>query len=216
MFLVTGVLAGVLHARATGQGQVVDAAMTDGLAVLQALTLTMRAMGQWADQRQSNLLDGGAPRYDTYPCSDGRHVAIGALEPQFYARLLQGLGLADDARMQQPDNPAGWPAQREAIAAVLRTQPRDHWAHLFEGTDACLSPVLSLAEAPTHPHNAARGSFLQVGNLLQPGLAPRFSASAAAQPPALPPAQPDVAHSLNRWGWGQADIDALLASGQAR
>jgi alpha-methylacyl-CoA racemase len=216
MFLAVGVLAALLNARATGTGQVVDAAMTDGVAVLQALTLTLQAMGLWKDERQSNLLDGGAPRYDTYVCADGRHVALGALEPQFYARLLEGLGLADDERMRKPDDPMRWPVQRELLAAVLRSQPRDRWAAQFEGSDACLSPVLSLHEAPRHPHNRARSSFIQAAGLTQPGTAPRFSKTSVEAPPPLPSADADVRSSLSRWGWAASDIDRLLATGAAR
>ena len=216
MFLAVGLLAALLNARATGRGQVVDAAMTDGVAVLQALTLTMQAMGLWKDERQSNLLDGGAPRYDTYACADGRHVAVGALEPQFYSILLQGLGLADDERMQKPDDPGRWPVQRELIRGVLRTQVRDHWVRMFEGSDGCLSPVLSLAEAPLHPHNQARSTFVEVDGLLQPGTAPRFSKSTVPGPARMPDAGADGRSSLARWGWTPDEIERLMSTGTAR
>jgi len=216
MFLAVGLLAALLNARATGRGQVVDAAMTDGVAVLQALTLTMRAMGLWKDERQSNLLDGGAPRYDTYACADGRHVAIGALEPQFYAKLLDGLGLADDERMQRPDDPARWAVQRELIGRVLRTQGRDYWVRVFEGSDACLSPVLSLDEAPLHPHNQARSTFVEIDGLLQPGTAPRFSESSVKRPPDIPEADANGRTSLAHWGWAPGEIERLMSTGAAR
>lgn len=216
MFLAVGLLAALLNARATGRGQVVDAAMTDGVAVLQALTLTMQAMGLWKDERQSNLLDGGAPRYDTYACADGRHVAVGALEPQFYSILLQGLGLADDERMQKPDDSSRWPVQRELIRGVLRTQARDYWVRMFEGSDGCLSPVLSLAEAPLHPHNQARSTFVEVDGLLQPGTAPRFSRSTVPGPARMPDAGADGRSSLARWGWTPDEIERLMSTGTAR
>lgn len=210
MLLAAGVLAALVRARADGRGQVVDAAMTDGCALLQAMTLTLRAMGRWQDRRQANLLDGGAPRYDTYVCADGRHVAVGALEPQFYRLLLEGLGLAGDPAMEHPDDRSRWPAQRERIAAAFARQSRDQWCQHFEGSDACVSPVLSLAEAPSHPHNLARKTFVTANGLLQPAVAPRFSVSRVTDPPPLPGPVGNDAAALRRWGWTEADITALI------
>jgi alpha-methylacyl-CoA racemase len=215
MLLAVGVLAALLAAQRSGLGQVVDAAMTDGVALLQAMTLSLRAMGQWQDQRQSNLLDGGAPRYDTYACADGKHLAIGPLEPAFYAQFLRGLGLADDPLMQGEDDHARWPAQRARIATALAQRPRDAWVQVFEGSDACVSPVLSLAEAPLHPHNQARGSFVQAHGLLQPAPAPRFSRTPSAPVQPLPLAD-QGAQSLQAWGWQDEAIDALQTASVMR
>jgi alpha-methylacyl-CoA racemase len=215
MLLAVGVLAALLSAQRSGQGQVVDAAMTDGVALLQAMTLSLRAMGQWQDQRQSNLLDGGAPRYDTYACADGKHLAIGPLEPAFYAQFLRGLGLTDDPLMQGEDDHTRWPAQRARIAAALAQRPRDAWVQVFEGSDACVSPVLSLAEAPLHPHNLARGSFVQAHGLLQPAPAPRFSRTPSAPVQPLPVAD-QGAQSLQAWGWQDEAIHALQTAGVMR
>ena len=177
MLLVTGVLAGLLEARTTGKGRVVDAAMTDGSALLTGLFHALAARGLWSPQRGANLLDGGAPFYRCYACRDGRFVAVGALEPQFHAALLAGLDLPKEEFPQY--DPAAWPAQHTRLEAVFATRERDDWAAHFAGTDACVTPVLTLAEAPAHPHNAARGTF--GGPVVpQPAPAPRFGATKAA------------------------------------
>lgn len=175
MYLVAGMLAAILQARATGQGQVVDAAISDGVAHLMAMISGLRAAGMWVDRRAANLLDGAAPYYTTYACADGRHLAVGAIEPQFWAELLDRLGIGA-AQLPDRADPANWPAIRRALAAVISTRNRDDWAALLEGTDACAAPVLSLDEAPQHPHNQARRVF-QSG---QPMPAPRFSAHSGA------------------------------------
>ena len=166
MLLAFGMLAGILSARSNGRGRVVDCAMVDGAALLAAQTWSLFAAGMWRDERGVNLLDGGAAFYDSYECSDGRHVAVGALEPQFFAMLKDKLGLSCG------QSEAGL---REELAAAFRTQSRDHWCALFEGTDACVTPILGLAEAPNHPHNKARGTFIDRYGLIQPAPAPRFS-----------------------------------------
>ena len=193
MFLVTGVLAALLEAKATGRGRVVDAAMTDGSALLTALFHAFRPRGLWSDARGANLLDGGAPFYRCFTCKDGRHVAVGALEPQFYAALIAGLGLTADEAPQF--DMAGWPALHARFEALFATRDRDDWAARFEGTDACVTPVLSLGEAPAHPHNAARGTFVDQG-VIQPAPAPRFDGQATpeVQPPAL-----SLDDALSRW-----------------
>ena len=165
MLLAFGMLAGILAARSTGKGQVIDCAMVDGAALIAAQTFSLLAAGMWRDERGVNFLDGGAAFYDSYECADGRFVALGALEPHFFAVLADKLGLVS----AQSD-----PALREELARVFRTQPRDHWCTLLEGSDACFAPVLSLAEAPSHPHNAARGTFIEKDGLIQPAPAPRF------------------------------------------
>ena len=216
MFLAVGVLAALQQARSSGQGQVVDAAMTDGVAVLQAMSLTLHAMGAWTEQRQSNLLDGGAPRYDTYRCVDGEYVAVGAIEPQFYQLLLQGLGLADDPVMQQPDDRARWPQQRERLTAAFLTRTRDEWVRQFGVSDACVSPVLSMTEAAAHPHNQARGTFVTHRGVLQPAAAPRFSVTPANPPQDCPGTEPQGDASLRSWGWSESDIQTLKEHGVLR
>lgn len=167
MMLAFAMLAGILSARKTGKGQVIDCAMTDGAALIAAQTWSLHAAGMWRDERGVNLLDGGAAFYDSYECADGRYVAVGALEPHFFTALAKGLGL----RSSQHD-----PALRGELESLFLQHPRDHWVALLAGTDACVAPVLSMAEAPDHPHNAARGTFIRPGGLLQPAPAPRFTA----------------------------------------
>jgi alpha-methylacyl-CoA racemase len=165
MMLAFGMLAGLIAARTTGRGQVIDCAMVDGAALLSALTWSLRAAGMWKDERGSNLLDTGAAFYDVYRCADGEWVAIGALEPQFFAVLSERLGLSS----RQHD-----PALREELRALFASRPRAHWDALLAGTDACYAPVTSLADAPHHPHLAARGTFADVRGYPEPSPAPRF------------------------------------------
>ena len=185
MMLVSGVLAAMLEARTTGRGRVVDAAMTDGSALLTSLFHALKARGLWSDTRQANLLDGGAPFYRCYACRDGGFVAVGALEPRFYAALIAGLGLTpDEAPQFDRDN---WPALQARFTALFATRDRDDWAAHFARTEACVTPVLTMAEAAEHPHNQARGAFVNAG-IVQPAPAPRFGAQAAtvsADRPAL-------------------------------
>lgn len=175
MYLVSGMLAAMLAARETGQGQVVDAAITDGVAHLMAMISGMRASGHWQDRREANLLDGGAPWYGCYRCACGGHLAIGAIEPKFWTALLGGLGL-DEAALPDRGDPARWPELRAILAERIATRPRDEWAALFEGTDACAAPVLSIDEAPRHPHNRARATHGADG----PNPAPRLSRTPGA------------------------------------
>ena len=212
MLVAAGVLAALLHAARTGEGQVVDAAMVDGSALLMSMCHGLAAAGAWSEDRGTNLLDGGAPFYDVYEAADGRHVAVGALESRFYAALLDGLGL-DAAALPPQHDRAGWPRLREAFAAAFRTRTRDEWTRAFEGTDACVAPVLTTAEAAAHPHNAARGTFTTAGGVLQAAPAPRFSRSRTAlrRPPALPGA--DTRAALLDWGLSGDEVDALLAAG---
>ena len=186
MMLVSGVLAALLEAKTTGRGRVVDAAMTDGSALLTSLFHALRARGLWSDQREANLLDGGTPFYRCYACKDGGFVAVGALEPRFYAALINGLGLTPDEAPQF--DRANWPALQARFATLFATRDRDDWAAHFAGTEACVTPVLTLAEAADHPHNQARGTFAEAG-IVQPAPAPRFGAEAApisADRPSLP------------------------------
>lgn len=211
MLLVVGVLAALTEARNSGQGQVVDAAMTDGSALLMTMMYTLKAMGEWTQQRGSNLLDGGAHFYDTYRCRDGKYISIGPIEPQFYALFLAKTGLTDPDFSQQWDR-ARWPELKARLAAHLETRSRDEWCQLLEGSDACVAPVLDMDEAPEHPHNRARGTFIEVGGIIQPAPAPRFSRSTPAtpRPPITGATGEDV---LADWGFQAAAIDALRQAG---
>ena len=210
MLLAMGVLAGVISARNTGRGQVVDAAMTDGAAVLMSMMYTLKAMGQWTQQRGDNLLDGGAHFYDTYQCSDGKWLSVGAIEPQFYALLLEKAGIDDPAFKAQWDR-SQWPALKEKLAAVLATRTRDAWCAVFEGSDACVAPVLDMDEAPLHAHNLSRNTFIEVNGIIQPAPAPRFSGTPAGQPT---PPQPDGdAQVLSDWGFSADELACLRMQG---
>jgi alpha-methylacyl-CoA racemase len=198
MFLVTGVLAALWERERSGAGQVVDAAMVDGASVLAQMMWAWRGSGFWSDQRGVNILDGGAPYYDTYVCADGRFVAVGAIERQFYAALLAGLGLAD-AELPRQNDRAGWPALRARFTTVFLTKTRDEWAAVFDGTDACVTPVLTWAEAGSHPHLAARGTLVTVDGVEQPGPAPRFSRTAPGVPTPPRPKGADTAAVLADW-----------------
>ena len=178
MLLAFGVVCAALEARGSGQGQVVDAAMTDGSALLMSMIYGFKAAGTWNGQRADNVLDGGAHFYGTYRCADGKWIAIGSIEPQFYALLLEKCGI-DDADFRRQRERAAWPALTEKLAAVFRRKTRDEWCELMEGTDVCFAPVLDLDEAPLHPHNQARNTFCEIDGVVQPSPAPRFSRSAA-------------------------------------
>ena len=175
MFLAFGLMAALWEAQRSGRGQVVDAAMVDGVGLLSSLLHSLRAAGRWCDDPARNFFLHGSPFYDCFECADGRHVSLGALEPQFYAELLQRLGLTDVDPAAQHDH-GQWPALRERVAARIREKTRDEWTALLEGTDVCFAPVLTLAEAPLHPHAQARGSFVQAADgHWQPAAAPRFA-----------------------------------------
>jgi alpha-methylacyl-CoA racemase len=176
MFLVAGVLAALLHSRASGEGQVVDAAMTDGAAMLMSLFYGMRAAGNWRDERASNLLDGSAPFYATYACADGKWISVGALEPQFYTLLLESIGAQDCLVHDQQDRSA-WPMVRARLEAIFATRTREEWSNILQQSDVCFAPIMSLDEAPDHPHNVARSTFVTVAGVRQPAPAPRFSAT---------------------------------------
>ncbi len=179
MMLAFGILAGILNARSTGKGQVVDCAMVDGAAILSAMTYTFLANGRWRDERGVNLLDSGTHFYDTYETSDGKWISLGSIEPQFYALLLEKTELTDDPDFAQQLNPEKWDELKERLTALFLTKTRDEWCALMDGTDICFAPVLSLTEAPQHPHNVARGTFVEDGGIIQPAPAPRFSVTPA-------------------------------------
>jgi alpha-methylacyl-CoA racemase len=212
MMLALGITAALLAARASGQGQVVDAAMTDGSALLMSMTYGMLGTGRWGNAREANLLDGAAPYYDIYACADGRFLAVGAIEPQFFAALIAGLGL-DPTRCADRHDPARWPALKAELQAVFLTRPRDAWCSVFDGTDACVAPVLDLAKAPLHPHNRARDTFVERDGIAQPAPAPRFSATPATLglPPPFAGEHTDAA--LRDWGFDDAELAALRHAG---
>ncbi len=212
MMLAFGVVCAAFEAKNSGKGQVVDAAMTDGAALLGAMMYGLRAFGSWKDEREANLLDGGAPFYDCYACADGKFISIGAIEPQFYAELLALAGI-DDPQFGKQWRHADWPELKQKFAALFATRTRDDWSALLEGTDVCFAPVLDMAEAPRHPHNAARGTFVEVDGVTQPAPAPRFSRTQAEI--GLPPSAPgqDGAAVLADWGWSTASVEALQRAG---
>lgn len=208
MMLAFGVVCAVLEARKSGQGQVVDAAMLEGAALLGAMVYGLRGFGAWSDRREGNLLDGGAPFYDTYACSDGKFISIGAIEPQFFATLLTLTGQSDPLFTKRW-NKANWPELKERFAALFAARTRDEWCSLLEGTDVCFAPVLDLEEAPRHPHNAARRTFVEVDGVTQPAPAPRFSRTAPATPGAPSSPGADSEAILADWGFTAESIEAL-------
>jgi alpha-methylacyl-CoA racemase len=175
MMLAFGVACALVEARASGKGQVIDAAMTDGTALLGSLFYGLKAQGSWSARRGSNLLDGAAPFYDTYECADGKYVAIGSIEPQFYAQLLETLGLAADPAFALRMDKRQWPELKRRVAAAIGARTRAEWIERMEGTDICFAPVLDMEEAPLHPHNLERGTFIDIDGVTQPAPAPRFS-----------------------------------------
>ena len=209
-FLVIGVLAALWEAGRSGRGQVVDAAIVDGASSLTALLHGLMAAGQWVDRKGVNFLDTGVPWYDTYQTADGEWMAVGALEPKFYAEFVRLLGLSDEVAGNRAD-PSTWPRLREAIAYAFASRTRDEWAAVFDGSDACVAPVLSLTEAADHPHLSARQTFVDVGGVVQPAPAPRFSRTVSPRPTPPPAVGADTADVLR--DWGVDNIDALIADG---
>ena len=216
MLLALGVCAALVESARSGQGQVVDAAMVDGAALLTTMFHAFRAMGTWREERGTNLLDTGAHFYDVYETSDHEYVSIGSIEPQFYAELLQRAGVADDPDFAVQMDMGRWPELKVKIAEVFRTKTRAEWCELMEHTDVCFAPVLSLGEAPLHPHNVARSTFVEVAGAVQPAPAPRFSRtpSAIQRPPAWPGEHTEEA--LVDWGFTAGEVAKLKAAGAVR
>jgi alpha-methylacyl-CoA racemase len=206
MLLAVGVLAGVLNARASGEGQVLDAAMIDGAALLSTMIHGFRARGMWSDERGSNLLDGGAPFYALYETSDGGYVSVGAIEPVFHAELLSRMGIEN---LPEQYDRASWSETRARLAEAFAAQPLSYWQEMLEGTDACFAPVLSIDDAAVHPHNRARGLFIDVAGIRQPAPAPRFSATPAAHPSPPRPAGVDTDAILAELGLTPSEIADL-------
>lgn len=213
MMMAFGMVAALLNARTTGRGQVVDCAMVDGASLLMTATYAYKARGVWNDERGTNLLDSGAHFYDCYETADGRYVAIGSIEPQFYAELRAKLGLAEDAEFDAQRDAARWPRLKAKIAAIFLQKTIDEWCAMFEGSDACFAPVLTLSEAPQHPHNIARGTFAEAHGTVQPAPAPRFSATPSLPPGAEPQRGDDTDAVLRDLGCPADEIADLRAAG---
>jgi alpha-methylacyl-CoA racemase len=215
MLLVVGVLSALLERSVSGRGQVVDASMVDGVALLTTLFHGMRAEGLWSDVPGTNTLDLVSPFYNVYETADGRYVTVGCGEPQFYAELLERLGLGDELLHQQTD-PATWPEGKARLAAVFKTKRLDEWCALLEGANTCFAPVLTLAEAPAHPHNVSRRTFVEVDGVVQPAPAPRFSRTPAELPAPPAAAGQHTTEVLLEWGFSRAEVGALLDAGVVR
>ena len=213
MLMAFGVACALVEAANSGQGQVVDTAMVDGASVLATFIHGLTAMGMWQEERGTNLLDTGAHFYDVYETADGRYVSIGSIEPQFYAELLRLTGLDSDPDMAQQMNRPRWPELKGRLSAVFKTKTRDQWCELMEGTDVCFAPVLSPSEAPDHPHNQARGTYVEVAGIRQPAPAPRFSRTpgAISRPPSHPGQHTDEV--LGEWGFDDSEVAELRRSG---
>ena len=210
LYLALGVVTALYEATRTGLGQVVDAAMVDGAASLMTMMYSLKSRGRWRPDRQANVIDGGAHFYGTYECADGKYLALGAIEPQFYRELLERCGI-DDAAFEAQWNEAQWPALRARMAELLRTRTRDTWCEILEGTDACAAPVLDMDEAPSHPHLKARGTFVEREGVVQPGQAPRFERPAAPVSPA-PRIGADTAQILRGLGLDDAEMNRLRSA----
>ncbi len=210
LYLAFGIVCGLVEAQRSGKGQVVDAAMTDGAASLMSMFYGMSASGMWRDERGVNLLDSGAHFYDTYETKDGKYVAIGSIEPQFYRELLEKTGISDPAFEMQMD-PKGWAALKEKLTAVIKTKTRDEWDAIMLGSDVCYAPVLSLKEAPKHPHNVARETFVEIDGVIQPAPAPRFSRTVPKVQCGVTGADNEAA--LTAWGFSRSEIEKLSQVG---
>jgi alpha-methylacyl-CoA racemase len=213
MLLAFGLLCALLEAQNSGKGQVVDAAMIDGVAALMAIFYGMRTAGLWSDKRQDNLIDGGAPFYDTYETKDSKWISVGSLEPQFYALLLKHAGVSNDPDFQQQMDHDKWPICKEKLIRIFKAKTREEWCKLMEGTDVCFAPVLTMEESFTHPHNISRSTFTKVDDVMQPSPAPRFSRTKPEiQKSASAPGE-DTEAVLVRWGFTQEQIHIFRASG---
>jgi alpha-methylacyl-CoA racemase len=212
MLLAFGIVSALLEREKSGLGQVIDAAMVDGAAVLMTMIHGFRAMGLWEDERGTNLLDGGAPFYDVYECKDGKYISLGAIEPQFFSELIDKLGLSKEILPNQMDRDQ-WPEAKKLVAKTVRTRTRDEWNDHLQGSDICFAPVLDMDEAAANPHNVERNTFIEIGGVRQPAPAPRFSRTIAeiSRPPAHPGENTEEA--LRQWGFSEERIKALYQAG---
>lgn len=208
MFLILGLLSGLLEARNSGQGQVVDVAMTEGSAYLAMACFGLASSGHWKDERESNPLDGGAPFWRCFETKDGKHVSLGCVEEKFYELLLETLGI-DPASLPPQLEPEGWPEIIALLDARFKEKTRDEWCEIMEGTDICFAPVLSFGEAPNHPHNRARGSFVEIEGIVQPGPAPRFSRTPGSVKFGPPEFGAQTEETLADWGFAESEIQQL-------
>ena len=213
MLLAFGIACGIVEAQRSGEGQVIDAAMTDGAAILSSMMYGFHAAGIWSNNREDNMLDGGAPFYDTYETKDGKYVAIGSIEPQFYALLLEKTGLTDDPDFAAQHDRSKWPAMKAKLTEVLKTKTRDEWTEIMEATDVCFGPILNWDEAKEHPHNVARDTFVEISGWKQPAPAPRFSRTAPSVPAPAPLAGENTEEGLSAWGFSADDIQGLKDAG---
>ncbi len=212
LYLAFGVCAGIIEARTSGQGQVIDAAMVDGAASLLSAIYGIHGSGSWSDERGSNMLDSGAHFYGTYECSDGKWISIGSIEGKFHAELLEKLGLTEDDIPNRNDR-ARWTEHKMRLTELFLSKTRDEWCEIMEGSDVCFAPVLSMAEAPDHPHNAKRGTFIELEGVVQPGPAPRFSRTPGEVQGPVPDPGQHTDEILADWGWVADDIASLRAAG---
>jgi alpha-methylacyl-CoA racemase len=212
MMLAFGMVCGLLEAQKSGKGQVVDAAMIDGSAVLMTMMYGLRGAGIWTDDRGGNLVDGGAHFYDTYETADGKYVAVGSIEPQFYALLLKHTGTEKDPALQNQLDTTKWPELKERFAEIFKTKTRDQWCEIMEGTDVCFAPVLSMDEAKDHPQNKTRETFIEVEGVLHPAPAPRFSRTPPAQPTTPPAVGEHTEQVLADFGFSEEAIQGLKAA----
>lgn len=212
MMLALGVVSALLETRNSGKGQVVDAAMTDGSAALMAIIYGLKGGGVWTNDRGSNMLDTGAHFYDTYECADGKWISIGSIEPQFYALLLEKAELTDPEFQKQHEREV-WPSLKEKIGKVFKQKTRDQWCAIMEGTDICFAPVLDLDEAPEHPHNKERGTFIDIGGIVQPAPAPRFNRTQNDTPSPPPKAGQHTEEVLTNWGFSAGEVSTLKEQG---
>jgi alpha-methylacyl-CoA racemase len=211
MLLAVGLLAALFEARQSGEGQVIDAAVSDGAALMTSLLLGLQQQGFWTDQRQANMLDGGSHWYDCYECADGKYVSVGALEPAFYRQLLEKCGLSEDAGLRSQFEPSKWPTQKQRMTELFKSRKRDEWCEILEGTDACFAPVLTMSEAPRHPHNMARGTFVEIDGVTQAAPAPRFSRT-PGRIGGVAPASGEHSHAvLHGGGFSEQEIARLRA-----
>lgn len=212
MMLAFGLMCAVFEAQKSGQGQVVDAAMTDGAALLSGIMYGMHAEGKWNNRRGTNMLDGGAHFYNTYDCADGKSIALGAVEPRFYLLLLKLCGMDEPEAYEHLDR-SKWPQLKQRLTQLFITRTRDEWCALLEGTDACFAPILDWDEAPLHPHNQARKTFVEIDGVVQPAPAPRFSRTPAAVPQTGKAMTGNVRSLLHGWGLSATVVDALVDAG---
>ncbi len=212
LYLAFGLLAGVIQARETGKGQIIDCAMSDGAASLMAMFYGFKASGMWKSERRANMLDGGAHFYDTYQCSDGKWISIGSIEPQFYALLLEKTGITDPEFAKQMSR-GDWDGLRTKLQAAIAGKTQAEWCAIMDGTDVCFAPVLDMDEAPRHPHNVARETFVEVEGVVQPAPAPRFSATPGAIQGPPPATGAHDREALTDWGFSAAEIEALQSAG---